>query len=155
MNLKQYLSNYYKGLFTDDPKFDQLRSDYAIPKNTIKSEERMQKMNAFFFWATWATVTQRPDENISYTHNWPAEELVGNVPTKSLFTWSGVSIVLLIMSIGIMVFYHVKSGEDEHIPAPVEDPLLRQGITSSMRLVKKYFWVVAVICKFCLKYQNC
>ncbi|WP_025666800.1 nitric-oxide reductase large subunit [Aquimarina megaterium] len=141
----QHLSNYYKGLFTDDPKFDQLRSDYAIPKNTIKSEERMQKMNAFFFWATWATVTQRPDENISYTHNWPAEELVGNVPTKSLFTWSGVSIVLLIMSIGIMVFYHVKSGEDEHIPAPVEDPLLRQGITPSMCLVKKYFWVVSLL----------
>ncbi|MCH4554103.1 nitric-oxide reductase large subunit [Aestuariibaculum lutulentum] len=140
-----YLSDYYKGLFTNDPKFDKLRADYAIPVNTIKDEAKMHKMNAFFFWATWATVTERPNSNVSYTHNWPADDLVGNEPTMDLMVWSGVSIILLILCIGILVFYHVKSGEDETLPPPAKDPLLKQGMTPSMHLVKKYFWVVTLL----------
>ncbi|CDF79951.1 nitric-oxide reductase [Formosa agariphila KMM 3901] len=140
-----HLSEYYKGLFTNDPSFDKLRADYAIPKNTIKDDAKMQKMNAFFFWATWATVTERPNSKVSYTHNWPADELVGNAPTMDLMVWSGVSIILLILCIGILVFYHVKSGEDEEMPPPAEDPLLKQGMTPSMHLVKKYFWVVTLL----------
>ena len=29
--------------------FDKLREEYAIPKNAVKEEARMHKMNAFFF----------------------------------------------------------------------------------------------------------
>ncbi|MDR7210554.1 nitric-oxide reductase large subunit [Flavobacterium piscis] len=139
------LSKYYKGLFTDDPKFDKLRGEYAIPKNSIKEEGRMHKMNAFFFWATWATVTQRPDSDISYTHNWPSDELVGNKATKELLIWSGVSVILLILSIGILVFYHAKSGEEEDFLLPEEDPIIKQGKTPSMGLVTKYFWIVSLL----------
>lgn len=140
-----YLSNYYTGLFMDSPEFDQLRKDYAIPKNAIKDVEKMRKMSAFFFWATWATVTERPNSDISYTHNWPADELVGNKATTDLMAWSGVSIILLILCIGLLVFYHAKSGQDENLPTPAEDPLLKQGMTPSMYLIKKYFWVVSLL----------
>jgi nitric oxide reductase subunit B len=140
-----YLSQYYEGLFMDDPKFNQLRHDYAIPKMSIKDKTRMHKMNAFFFWATWATVTNRPNDTISYTHNWPGDELVGNVTTQSLLIWSGVSIILLILCTGILIFHHVKSGEDEHLETPVSDPLLKQGMTPSMYQIKKYFWVVSLL----------
>ncbi|MFH7005712.1 nitric-oxide reductase large subunit [Flavobacterium bizetiae] len=140
-----YLSNYYKGLFMDDPKFETLRHNYAIPKMSIKDPERMHKMNAFFFWATWATVTERPNQKISYTHNWPSDELVGNVATKDLLVWSGVSIILLLFCIGILIFYHVRSGEDEHLDTPAEDPLLKQAITPSMLHIKKYLWVVSLL----------
>lgn len=140
-----YLSKYYEGLFMDDPKFNQLRHDYAIPKMSIKDKTRMHKMNAFFFWATWATVTNRPNDTISYTHNWPGDELVGNVTTQSLLIWSGVSIILLILCTGILIFHHVKSGEDEHLETPVSDPLLKQGMTPSMYQIKKYFWVVSLL----------
>ena len=139
------LSSYYAGLFTDDPKFDQLRKDYAIPVNSIQDATRMQQMNAFFFWATWATVTNRPDAEVSYTHNWPNEKLVGNEMTMDLLAWSGVSIILLIFCVGALVLYQVKSGEDDELLYPAEDPLLRQGVTPSMRLVKKYFWVVSLL----------
>lgn len=140
-----YLSTYYEGLFMNDPKFDQLRNDYAIPKMSIKDKERMHKMNAFFFWATWATVTNRPDANISYTHNWPSDQLVGNVATKDLLVWSGVSIILLILCTGLLIFYHVKSGTDEDLETPAVDPLLKQGMTPSMYQIKKYFWVVSLL----------
>lgn len=140
-----YLSTYYEGLFMNDPKFDQLRNDYAIPKMSIKDKGRMHKMSAFFFWATWATVTNRPDSDISYTHNWPSDELVGNVATKNLLIWSGVSIILLILCTGLLIFYHVKSGADEHLETPAVDPLLKQGMTPSMYQIKKYFWVVSLL----------
>ena len=71
--------DYYSGLFTNDPAFDGLRDSYAIPLNSIKTKERMDKMNAFFFWASWACVTERPESDLTYTHNWPHEKLVGNV----------------------------------------------------------------------------
>ena len=140
-----YLSKYYEGLFMDDPKFETLRHNYAIPKMSIKDPERMHKMNAFFFWATWATVTERPNQKISYTHNWPSDELVGNVATKDLLVWSGVSIILLLFCIGVLIFYHVRSGEDEHFEIPVQDPLLKQGMTPSMFRIKKYLWVVSLL----------
>lgn len=139
------LSQYYGALFTDNPDFDELRENYAIPKNSIKDPEKIKKLNAFFFWATWATVTERPNSDISYTHNWPAEELVGNKATTDLMAWSGVSIILLILCIGLMVFYHVRSGGEDELLTPASDPLLKQGITPSMRLTKKYFWVVSLL----------
>lgn len=140
-----HLSTYYEGLFMDNPEFDELRHHYAIPKMSINDPERMRKMNAFFFWATWATVTERPGQAISYTHNWPSDELVGNVATKDLLVWSGVSIILLLFCIGILIFYHVRSGEDEHLETPVQDPLLKQGMTPSMFRIKKYLWVVSLL----------
>lgn len=141
----KYLSKYYEGLFMDNPDFETLRHNYAIPKMSIKDPERMHKMNAFFFWATWATVTERPNQKISYTHNWPSDELVGNVATKDLLVWSGVSIILLLFCIGILIFYHVRSGEDKHFEIPVQDPLLKQGMTPSMYRIKKYLWVVSLL----------
>ncbi|MET1057367.1 MAG: nitric-oxide reductase large subunit [Pedobacter sp.] len=140
-----YLSKYYEGLFMNDAEFDKLRNDYAIPRMTVKDRGRMHQMTAFFFWATWATVTERPNLKISYTHNWPSDELVGNVVTPDLLIWSGVSIVLLLLAIGVILYYHVQSGKEEELETPVEDPLLREGITPSMLLTKKYFLVVSLL----------
>ncbi|MCB0458189.1 MAG: nitric-oxide reductase large subunit, partial [Flavobacteriaceae bacterium] len=140
----EYLHQYYKGLFMNNPEMAEHRANYAIPKNSIKDETRMRQMSSFFFWASWACVTERPNENITYTHNWPPEKLVGNVATGSLLIWTGVSIILLLVGIGIMVFYHARSKEEEP-ESPVEDPLMRQQITPSMLAVKKYIWVVAFL----------
>lgn len=140
-----YLSAYYKGLFMDDPQFDKLRNDYAIPKMSIKDPERMRRMSGFFFWATWATITERPDSRVSYTHNWPSEELVANVVTPDLLIWSGVSIIVLLIAIGLLVYNHVQSGKEEELETPVEDPLLREGMTRSMLHIKKYFLIVSLL----------
>ena len=141
----EYLHSYYKGLFMENPELDELRSYYAIPKNSIKDETRMRQMSGFFFWATWATVTERPGSDVTYTHNWPPEDLVGNKPTGDLLIWTGFSIILLLFGIGVMVFYHAKMKEEEHVDMPVEDPLMRQVITPSMLAVKKYLWVVSIL----------
>jgi nitric oxide reductase subunit B len=45
---------HYAALFGDDTKLKDLRKAHAIPANTIKTTERQQLMNSFFFWAAWA-----------------------------------------------------------------------------------------------------
>lgn len=135
---------HYAGLFMDDPALDKLRSDYAIAKNTIKSEERMDKMAKFFFWASWACVTERPGSNVTYTHNWPPDEQIGNVPTSDLILWTGFSIIMLLTGIGIMIFVQARSREED-VLRPMEDPLMNQTITPSMWAVKKYFWIVNLL----------
>lgn len=141
----EYLIDYYRGLFMKNPELDELRTQYAIPENSIKDEARMRQMSGFFFWATWACVTERHGSDITYTHNWPPEELVGNKPTGDLLIWTGVSIILLLVGIALMVFYHARLREEEEPEMPIEDPLMRQTLTPSMLAVKKYLWAVNIL----------
>ena len=135
---------HYTSLFMNDPALDKLRSDYAIPKNAIKDESRMEKMAQFFFWASWACVTERPGESITYTHNWPNDAQIGNVPTGDLVIWTGFSIIMLLIGIGILVFVQARTQQEE-VLKPVNDPLMNQVITPSMRATKKYFWIVNIL----------
>lgn len=138
------LYGHYAGLFMDDPALDELRADYAIARNSIRSEERMEKMAQFFFWASWACVTERPGSDVTYTHNWPPDEQIGNVATSDLVLWTGFSIIMLLLGIGIMIFLQARTREEEPLK-PVSDPLMNQTITPSMWAVKKYFWVVNLL----------
>ncbi|RXM52852.1 hypothetical protein, partial [Chryseobacterium sp. CH1] len=50
----------------------------------------------------------------------------GNVPPPSLHLWSGFSILLLLGSVGLLVFYHARNKEEEEEISealPHEDPL--------------------------------
>ncbi len=148
MEAFQYLSSYYSGLFMDNPELDELRDQYAIPKNTIKSKERMDLMNTFFFWSTWATVTNRPGDNVSYTNNWPSEVLVENRPTSELIIWSIISFVMLLAGVGSLAWYFaVQRHKETHLPEvyPEKDPLLGLTPTPSMKATLKYFWVVTAL----------
>lgn len=140
----EHNKQHYRGIFMEDPSLDELRAAYAIAKNTIKSEERMDKMATFFFWASWACVTERPGSDITYTHNWPPDEQIGNVATSDLVLWTGFSIVMLLLGIGIMIFVQARSRQEDTL-RPMEDPLMNQTITPSMWAVKKYFWVVNLL----------
>src|SRR5690606_12839570 len=124
----------------------ELRDQYAIPERSIKDPQRREDLGAFFFWATWACVTNRPGEEISYTHNWPAEELLGNRPTGDLMLWIGFSVIMLLLGIGILVFYNAQNQHDEvNDRIPEKDPLLNVVATPSMSAVIKYFWVVTAL----------
>ncbi|WP_207532384.1 nitric-oxide reductase large subunit [Desertivirga arenae] len=141
-----YLQKYYSSLFSDDPKFNKLREAYAIPQNSIKDPERLRKINTFFFWASWACVTNRPKEDVSYTHNWPSEPLVGNTATGDLMLWTGFSVIMLLLGIGLLVFYNAKNHEEEvSDEIPGEDPLLNINATPSMKATLKYFWIVTAL----------
>lgn len=143
----EHASRHYAGLFMNDPALESLRQAYSIPQNSIKTEERMRQMNNFFFWASWTCVTERPGEKVSYTNNWPPDELVGNRPTGQLLIWTGFSVILLLVGIGVLAFYHAANKEEDEgeESLPVQDPLLALNPTASMKATLKYFWVVAAL----------
>ncbi|WP_027303359.1 nitric-oxide reductase large subunit [Rudanella lutea] len=140
-------SQYYTGLFMNNKALASHRDAYAIPENSVKDPVRMRQLNAFFFWASWACVTQRPNETISYTNNWPSEELVGNKPSTDLVFWTGFSVIILLAGIGLLVWHHASTPEDVVEPGflPKKDPLLGLKATPSMRATEKYFWIVTAL----------
>jgi nitric oxide reductase subunit B len=139
-------SDYYTRLFTNDPELAHLRDAYSIPVNSIKDAQRMKQLTCFFFWTSWACVTERPGEKVTYTNNWPAEELVGNRPASSLILWTGFSVIILLAGIGIMVWYYARMrSESAENLVPANYPLLKEQQTPSQRAIVKYFWVVSAL----------
>lgn len=140
----RHVGREYTGLFMADPAFDHLRDAYAVRLNTIEDPQRMEAMNAFFFWASWACITNRPGSDITYTNNWPPDELVANIPTSSLILWTGFSVIVLLAGIGLMVWYYASRKEEPLKPEelPGKDPLTGGIQTPSMRATLKYFWIV-------------
>ncbi len=138
------LSIYYTRLFMDDPSMAATRSAYAIKTNSIKDPERMHKMNGFFFWISWACITQRPGQDITYTNNWPPDEMVGNKPAPSLILWTGFSVVMLVLGIGLLGFYYARNKDEDSLALslPQNDPLSGSMPTPSMKATLKYFWIV-------------
>lgn len=142
------VGKHYAGLFGDASELDSLRDAYAIPARAVKTAERQQMLNSFFFWTSWACVTNRPASDVSYTQNWPAEPLVGNQPTGSIIVWSVLSFVFLLAGIGALAWYFAvqrRGQEDDGNDLPEQDPLLALSPTPSMRATLKYFWVVALL----------
>jgi nitric oxide reductase subunit B len=129
---------YYIGIFRDGS------TSYAIPQGALTDPQKGRALAAFFFWASWAASTNRPNDEVTYTSNWPHEDLIDNRPTADAVVWTGVSIILLLAGIAGMVWAHV-SRPDEPAPAtlPKTDPLFHAAQTPSQIATVKYFLVVS------------
>jgi nitric oxide reductase subunit B len=143
----QAVALHYQGLFGHDAALSAKRESYAMPPDTVSTPERARELTAFFFWATWACVTERPDRDITYTNNWPPDELVGNGPTGHMIVVSVASFVLLLGGIGGLSWYYAATRRrwEEDNTAPLTDPLLGITVTPSMRATLKYFWLVGAM----------
>lgn len=140
-------SAYYTALFMGDPVLTKEREYYAMKEQTVEDPARMEKLNGFFFWTAWSCVTHRPGQNITYTNNWPPDDLVGNRPTGSMILWTGVSVVALIIGIALLASYYAMHRDEGPDPAvmPEKDPLLGLRPTASMKATLKFFWVVTAL----------
>ena len=141
---------HFMGLFGDDPTLEQLRQDYAMPRNTVDTAERRRLLTAFFFWATWACVTERPGHDITYTNNWPPDDLTGNRPSGDLLIVSIVSFVFLLGGIGGLIWFYAATRDrwKSEQAFPQTDPLIGLSPTPSMHSTLKYFWIVALLILF-------
>lgn len=119
---------------------------YAIPAGSIRNPERMRQFAAFIFWTAWTSSTERPNDSITYTSNWPYEPMIGNRPTGESVMWTGVSIIMLLAGISAMVWWYAAQKEvDDHGELPTADPLGKWAATPSQRATLKYFWVVSLL----------
>ena len=128
-----------------------LREQYAFPINTRLSDGDVHALNAFYFWTAWAATTNRPNDEITYTSNWPHEPLVGNTPTAPVFMWSIISIFVLLAGIGALVWYYAKEFDVWRTDSEPEGGFAKLDfmdsvtLTKSMRATTKYFWVVIAL----------
>ncbi|MGQ9635526.1 MAG: nitric-oxide reductase large subunit [Bryobacteraceae bacterium] len=121
-------------------------ASYSIPAGTVRDLQKMKELASFIFWTAWAAAANRPGNTISYTHNWPPDELVGNRPTGESVMWTGVSILMLLAGICAMVWWYASRVEHEPAgPLPPSDPLLEWRATPSQAATLKYFYVVAAL----------
>ena len=119
---------------------------YAIPAGSISSPERMRWFATFMFWTSWSASTNRLNDTVSYTHNWPHEPLVGNRPTGESVLWTGVSIIMLLAGICAMVWWYASQKAEEPLGiVPKVDPLGTWKATASQRATLMYFWVVSAL----------
>ena len=134
-NLKHYTDVFTNG-----------KTVYAVQRNAQADPAKLRQLNAFFFWTSWASATNRPNNTISYTSNFPSEPLVGNVPTSSAIVWTGVSVIMLLAGIGWLVWYYA-SRETESVSdnVPDDDPLIGAQISPSQKATIKYFLVVTLL----------
>lgn len=134
-NLKHYSDVFANG-----------KAEYAIPAGAVSDPDRLRKLSAFFFWTAWGASTNRPNEDTTFTNNWPYEPLVGNRPTGDTVVWTGVSIIMLLAGISAMVWwYAARKNEEEAITLPESDPLGSWVATPSQKATIKYFWVVSAL----------
>lgn len=131
---------HYTDVFSNGSK------EYAIQENAQSDPAKLRQLNSFFFWTAWASAANRPGNTISYTSNFPSEPLVGNYPTSSAIVWTGVSVILLIASIGAMVWFYAGWRKEEHVyETPERDPLIGEKLTPSQKATVKYFLVVSLL----------
>ncbi|TSE05777.1 nitric-oxide reductase large subunit [Aquimarina algiphila] len=134
-------SAHYKDIFSNG------HEEYAIPKEMLTDESKLDDLNAFLFWASWAASTNRIGDNITYTSNWPHEPLIDNTITMDAQIWSGFSIVLLLLFISIMVWYHIRSSHNEENDDQIPDinPLAKIKLFPSQKATLKYFLVISFL----------
>ncbi|MCT4699913.1 nitric-oxide reductase large subunit [Tenacibaculum haliotis] len=134
-NVKHYTSIFSEG-----------KEQYAIPKGALTDPIKLEQLNAFLFWTSWAASTNRPNKDYTYTSNWPHEPLIDNVITKDSIIWSGLSIVLLLLFIGVLTFYYLRNHEKgDLITKPDSDPLTGMTLVRSQKSVLKYFIVISLL----------
>jgi nitric oxide reductase subunit B len=134
------LAAYYTDVFASG------RKEYAIPRGALIDATKQQQLAAFFWWSAWATGTERPGSNVTYTNNWPHEPLVGNEPTAGAVLWSIISVFCLIAGIGGLAWWNSSQEKAvPHGPYPARDPFLGLTPTPSQRATIKYFLVVVIL----------
>ncbi len=114
----------------------------AIPARWIPTMQEGERVADFWLWTAWAAAAHRPGLDHSYTLNWPQEPLVGNAITPISHLWSILSMVLLILGIGIMIWHHARQ---PHEPFPDPKPIPPAPATPSQRWSALYFAVAMAL----------
>lgn len=146
---------FYNKIFTEGDGFGvgpNLIKEEDMPAENrawVSSGDQKEQIADFFFWTAWLSSTVRIDDTITYTNNWPYYTDAGNTMSYSAVLWSGVSVTLLVLFIGIILYFyrryqlHMKEAyEPGNFPSfSLEDT----PVTPSQAKTGKYFLVVVLL----------
>ncbi|MGD0076311.1 MAG: nitric-oxide reductase large subunit, partial [Candidatus Binataceae bacterium] len=127
--------------------FEDPEKNGGLPHNYIGDSAQLRELTSFFAWAAWASVTDRPGLNYSYTNNFPYDPAVGNVPTSGAVLWSALSLITLLGATALVLF---AFGRFDFLGwrrrrGHVHPKMLPGVATPSQRATIKYFTVVALL----------
>ncbi|HEX7057711.1 MAG TPA: nitric-oxide reductase large subunit [Bacilli bacterium] len=115
----------------------------------VAAGDQKRQLADFFFWTAWLAGTNRPGDTITYTNNWPFYEDAGNGMAFSAIWWSGVSITLLILFVGLILFiYHRYRLRMEEAYEPGKFPKIDIGrlrVAPSQVKAGKYLLIVTLL----------
>ena len=102
----QELNEHYSRMFTDATY-----PEHMDPIGQVSGAQNIRDLTAFFYWGGWVSAANRPGESYSYTHNWPYEPELGNVPTTATFIWTFISIFALWIGISVVLYVYGQMKE--------------------------------------------
>jgi nitric oxide reductase subunit B len=111
------------------------------------TREAARQLAAFATWTAWLSVADRPEAPHSYTNNWPYDKAAGNTATAASVLWSGASVALLLLMLGVILYFHHRY---QLSPQDIDNPNLRFDIarsplTPSQRATFKFFVVALAL----------
>ena len=121
----------------------------GLRPDAITDPEDLRRLTAYFAWSAWASSTNRPGEDYSFTNNWPPEPLVGNGPTGDTIVWSVISLIALLAGTGALfaafgrwnwLGWHGRDRNELRFTDPQ-----RVALTGTQRACAWFFLVMAVL----------
>ena len=149
------VGEFYKKVFTEGDGWGlkpELIKEEHMPEEGrayVAAGDQIEQIATFFFWTAWLSSTERIGDDITYTNNWPYYEDAGNVMSFSAIVWSGVSVMILVLFIGIILYFfnRYRLGMEEAYEEgqfPRID-LNKLPVTLSQVKTGKYFFVVVAL----------
>lgn len=139
---------HYVKVFTD-----RTYPEAFFPTNYIKDLTELKQLSAFIYWGGWVAAANRPNENYSYTHNWPYDPQAGNHPTRDTYFWSFASLLVLFAGIMLVLYIYgqMKATNDDPFRASyrsdilLSTPDLENGVVRPTQKQTYKFFVLAAI----------
>lgn len=127
--------------------FDHPADSGGLKRGLVIDETKLHQLTAFFTWAAWVSVANRPGADFSYTNNFPYDPDVGNFPTPGTLLWSALSLVVLLAGIASVL---VAFGRFDFLGwitrgHHVHPQVIPGQASTGQRALLKFFVVVALL----------
>ena len=119
------------------------RANGGLPANLITDPQQLHDLTAFFTWAAWGSVAERPGTNHSYTNNFPYDPLAGNRATGGALLWTAMSFIFLLGGTAIVLLAFGKFNYLGWHGAPIARAAW--VLSASQQATLKYMAVAAIL----------
>ncbi|WP_019499142.1 nitric-oxide reductase large subunit [Pseudanabaena sp. PCC 6802] len=119
-------------------------SVHSIPSGWFTDPTQIRNVTAFFSWTAWTASANRPGSPLSYTANWPHDDLIGNQAPGQFVIWSILSVIVLIAAIAAFLFVYLTQEDAEEIQAVAARPAIRIA-TPSQKATTLFFGVAMAL----------
>ena len=125
-------------------------TEFGLLPSVITDPDEIHELTAFFSWTAWAASTERPNQDYTYTNNWPPEPRVDNKPTADILVWSAMSLIALLAGLGALFAVYGRwsrkiGWKSSEVPALSFKQPGQVGITKSQKATAWFFFIVSVL----------